>query len=174
MSNENEQSPPEAPLLGQVYEQLRLIARQRLAGERGGHTLQATALVHEAWMKLQSHQSLLNLGRSQFVAAAAEAMRRILIDHARTRGRIKRGGEVKRTMADVAELADDADPSQILALDEALSLLEKEDQQAAAVVKLRFFAGLSVEETAVALGISDRTVKRDWQYARAWLFKALG
>jgi RNA polymerase sigma factor (TIGR02999 family) len=169
--------PNDSPdLLGQVYDQLRAIARKRLAQEAPGHTLQATALVHEAYLKLQSHPSVLNADKARFLMAAAEAMRRILIDHARTRKRIKRGGEAKRTkmtVSDVADLAAVDDPEQIMALDEAIHRLEAEDAQAAQVVKLRFYGGLSVEETAEALGISDRTVKRDWQFARAWLFQAL-
>jgi RNA polymerase sigma factor (TIGR02999 family) len=160
-------------LLGEVYEQLRNIARQRLASESPGHTLQATALVHEAYLKLQQNSSVFALDRARFVMAAAEAMRRILIDHARTRGRVKRGGGAKRDPTDIADLADDADPEQILALDEAICRLEQQDSQAAQVVKLRFFAGLSVEEAARSLGISERTVKRDWQFARAWLFRAM-
>ncbi|MGH7179981.1 MAG: ECF-type sigma factor [Tepidisphaeraceae bacterium] len=165
--------PDSGQLLAQVYDQLRAIARNRLAHESPGHTLQATALVHEAWLKLQQHASILNKDKSQFVLIAAEAMRRVLIDHARTRGRIKRGGAVKRLPTDVAELAEDQDPEQIVALDEAICRLEQEDAQAAQVLKLRFFAGLSVEETSQSMGISERTVKRDWQYARAWLFRAL-
>jgi RNA polymerase sigma factor (TIGR02999 family) len=174
--------PPEAEaLLAQVYDQLRAIARQRIARESPGHTLQATALVHEAYMKLCRESSLFELDKSRFVFVAAEAMRRILIDHARTRGRAKRGGgaDAKRErigvtkIADVADLADGQDPDQIVALDEAIHRLEKEDPQAASVVKLRFYAGLSVAETAQSIGLSERTVKRDWQFARAWLFRTL-
>jgi RNA polymerase sigma factor (TIGR02999 family) len=167
-------------LLSQVYDQLRAIARHRLNNEAPGHTLQPTALVHEAWMRLSQHSSIMALERTRFLFAAAESMRRILIDHARTRGRQKRGGpKAKRSaldianLGDLAELAERNDPDQIVALDEAIQKLEKDDAQAAQVVKLRFFAGLSVEETAATLGVSDRTVKRDWQYARAWLFRAL-
>jgi len=161
-------------LLADVYDQLRAIARRRLAQESPGHTLQATALVNEAYLKLREHASLKEMDEARFMLAAAQAMRRILVDHARTRNRVKRGGgEAKRVLTDVAELALDQDGDQILALDEAIHRLEQEDAQAAAVVKLRFFTGLSVPETAKALGISERTVKRDWQYARAWLFKTL-
>jgi RNA polymerase sigma factor (TIGR02999 family) len=161
-------------LLDAVYDQLRAIARHRLAGEAPGHTLQATALVNEAYLKLSQNPSVFALERSRFMMAAAEAMRRVLIDHARTRKRDKRGGPgVRRQLIDVADLASDLDADQTLALDDAIRRLEQEDAQAAAVVKLRFFAGLSVEETAGALGISDRTVKRDWQFARAWLFQQL-
>ncbi|HEY7087281.1 MAG TPA: ECF-type sigma factor [Tepidisphaeraceae bacterium] len=164
-------------LLAEVYDQLRAIARSRLAQESPGHTLQATALVHEAFLKLQSHPSILKADRSRFLMAAAEAMRRILIDHARTKGRIKRGGPERRRarldIRDVADLAADHDPEQIVALDEAIQRLEQQDAQAAQVVKLRFYAGLSVEETAQTIGVSSRTVKRDWQYARACLYRHL-
>jgi RNA polymerase sigma factor (TIGR02999 family) len=160
-----------------VYDQLRAIAQQRLAQEAPGHTLQATALVHEVYLKLRNRDSLFTSDKPRFLIAAAEAMRRILIDHARTRGRLKRGGPTaKRNIADVSDVADlasDHDPAQIMALDEAIHRLEQEDAQAARVVKLRFYAGLSVEEAADALGISPRTVKRDWQFARAWLYRTL-
>lgn len=179
--NESTSSDGKQELLSQVYDQLRAIARQRIARESPGHTLQATALVHEVFMKLSRESSLFDLDKTRFVFVAAEAMRRILIDHARTRGRQKRGGgEQKRQraeiteIADVADLASEQDPEQIMALDEAICRLEKEDAQAAQVVKLRFFAGLSVAETAQSLALSERTVKRDWQFARAWLFRALG
>lgn len=162
-------------LLAQVYEQLRAIARHRIASEAPGHTLQATALVHEAYMKLCITGSSFKLtNKSQFVMMAAEAMRRVLIDHARGRNRVKRGGGVvRRAPADVADLAADQDGDQIMALDEAIHRFEEQDPQAAQIVKLRFFAGLSVAETAECLGLSERTVKRDWQFARAWLFRAL-
>jgi RNA polymerase sigma factor (TIGR02999 family) len=168
------EKPSSPELSQQVYEQLRAIARHRLASERTGHTLQPTALVHEAWLKLSNRASLAEADRGQFLVAAAEAMRRILIDHARTKGRVKRGGQVRRLPLDVAQLADEADPVEIVALDDAIRRFEQVDPQAASVVKLRFFAGLSVEETAETLGVSDRTVKRDWQFARAWLFSQLG
>ena len=184
MSSELPPPPPTAAgagddgqLLAQVYDQLRTIARARLARERVGHSLQATELVHEAFLKLQRHPSLMHSDRARFFHAAAEAMRQILIDHARSKGRIKRGGGMKRTMsdvADVAELAEEQDPDQILALDEAIRRLESEEPQAAQVLKLRFFTGLSVAETAELMGLSERTVKREWQYARAWMFRALG
>ena len=167
----------DSQLLAQVYDQLRTIARARLARERVGHSLQATELVHEAFLKLQRHPSLMQSDRARFFHAAAEAMRQILIDHARSKGRIKRGGGMKRTVmdvADVAELAEEQDPDQILALDEAIRRVEGEEPQAAQVLKLRFFTGLSVAETAELMGLSERTVKREWQYARAWMFRALG
>jgi RNA polymerase sigma factor (TIGR02999 family) len=162
-------------LSSQVYDQLRAIARARLAGQRAGHTLQATALVHEVFLKLQSHPSIVAGDRARFFQAAAIAMRQILIDHARGRGRLKRGGGGQRQdFADVAELSQEAEPDDIVALDEAVRRLEEEEPQAAKVVQLRFFAGLSVEETADVLGLSERTVQREWQYARAWLYGQLG
>jgi len=160
-------------LTQQVYDQLRVIARARLAGQPAGHTLQATALVNEAYLKLQNHPSILAADRASFFRAAANAMRQILVDHARSRGRLKRGGPAKRDFVDVAGLAEGQDPGEILALDEAIRRLEDEEPQAARVMKLRFFTGLSVEETARVLGLSERTVKREWQFARAWLYRAL-
>ena len=164
-------------LLTQVYKQLRSIAQRQLSLEAPGHTLQATALVHEAYLKLQNHASSLASDKPRFLMAAAEAMRRILIDHARTRRRIKRGGpDAKRSMTDIGDVADlaaDHDPDQIMILDEAICRLEQVDARSAQVVKLRFYAGLSVEETAEAIGISTQKVKRDWQFARAWLFRVL-
>jgi RNA polymerase sigma factor (TIGR02999 family) len=161
-------------LTAQVYEQLRAIARSRLQGQAAGHTLQATALVHEALLKLHDHPSIVGGDRARFFHAAAQAMRQILIDHARAKGRVKRGaGSVRRELADVAQLAVEDDVEQILALDEAISRLEQEEPSAAAVVKFRFYAGLSVEETAEVLGVSERTVKREWQFARAWLYRVL-
>lgn len=157
----------------EVYDLLRVIARHRLSTENPGHTLQPTALVNEAYLKMVKNTSLAGLNRGQFLAAAAEAMRRILIDHARTKRREKRGGGIRRSLIDVAELSRDFDPEETLALNEAICRLEESDPQAAQVVKLRFFAGLSVEETASTLRVSERTVKRDWQFARAWLFKSL-
>lgn len=159
-----------------VFEELRSIARARLATQKPGHTLQATALVSEAWMKLHAHFQGAE-GTPQFYKTAAEAMRQILIDHARGKQRLKRGGDAKRVnvteIAEMAVLSEESDPAEILALDEAIARLEEEEPDAAAVVKLRFFAGLSVEEAAAALGISDRTVKREWRFARAWLFERL-
>jgi len=160
-------------LLAQAYDQLRAIARARLAHEAPGHSLQATELVHEAYLKLRPNLSARDADRTRFFHLAAEAMRRILIDHARTKGRAKRGGGAKRSAADVAELAADQDPDEILALDEAIRRLEERDADSARIVKLRFFAGLTVPEVAQITGMSERTVKREWQYARAWLFREL-
>ena len=172
--------PADAPggsgdaLLGQLYEQLRSIARARLARESPGHTMQATELVHEAYMKLRDHPAMSSADRRRFFHAAAEAMRRILVDHARTKGRLKRGGAGKKVgMLDVAELAADGDGEEILAIDEAICRLEQLDPDAARVVRLRFFAGLDVAEIAESLEMSDRSVRREWQFARAWLYREL-
>ncbi len=164
-------------LSGRVYEQLRAVARRHMSGERVGHTLDATALVHEAYARL-AEAGVSWSGPGAFYTAAAEAMRRILIEHARARGRIKRGGgeqgarRIDLDLGHVADLGDD-DADRILALDDAFRRLEGADPRAASVVALRFYAGLSVEQTALALGLSDRTVKREWEFARAWLYKAL-
>lgn len=156
-----------------VYQQLRAIAKAKLANERSNHTLQATALVNEAYLKLQQHPSISAKERAHFFHAASEAMRQILIDHARSKGRQKRGGKGIRTISDVAELAADSPAENILALEEAICRLEQIEPRSATVIKLRFFAGLSVEETAEATKLSVRTVIREWNYARAWLYKAL-
>jgi RNA polymerase sigma factor (TIGR02999 family) len=160
-------------LFPMIYEELRRVARQHLADERAGHTLQPTALVHEVYLKLIGEEKAAWGGRKQFFLAAADAMRRILIDHARRRGGLKRGGGRKQVPLDGLDLACEEQIPQILALDEAVSRLEKQSPDVAAVVRLRFYAGLSVEETAEALGISPRTVKREWTYARARLFDEL-
>jgi RNA polymerase sigma factor (TIGR02999 family) len=160
-------------LTAQVYAQLRRIAEVRFSAQQVGHTLQATALVHEAFLKLQRHPSVFAGDRGRFFRVAAEAMRQILIDHARAKGRQKRGGPSRRSMADVAELAAEQNPDEIMALDEALRRFEKVQPRAAEIVKLRFFAGLSVEETAEVTGLSVRTVNREWKFARAWLYKSL-
>jgi RNA polymerase sigma factor (TIGR02999 family) len=170
-----------ADLLPLVYDQLRAIAQQRMAAERHGHTLQATALVHEAYLRLVGGAGVAWNGRAHFFHAAGEAMRRILIDHARARRRIRRGGDRPamrlglESIGGVADLARD-DPAwdeEILAFDDAFGRLEEHDSRFAAVVRLRFFAGLSVQETALALGVSERTVNNDWTYARAWLARTL-
>jgi RNA polymerase sigma factor (TIGR02999 family) len=165
-------------LLPLVYEQLRKAAQLGLASERTGHTLSATALVHEAYLKLVGPRDVPWAGRSHFYAAAAEAMRRVVLDHARARGREKRGGNdglpARRVaFASVAELAVAEDSDEIVSFDAALRRLETESADAARVVQLRFFAGLSVEQSALALGISERTVNRLWTFARAWLHRAI-
>src|SRR4051812_6477252 len=162
-------------LLPLVYEELRKLARSRMAAERSSHTLQATALVHEAYLRLMGNVDAGWENRAHFFAAAAEAMRRILIEHARSTGRVKRGGGAKRPLPrDVLQMASEADASEIMALEEAICRLEKEDPEAGKVLRLRFYAGLSIDETAEVMGISARTVKRDWTFARAYLARTLG
>jgi RNA polymerase sigma factor (TIGR02999 family) len=157
-------------LLPLVYDELRQLAFQRMARERPDHTLDATALVHEAYLRLAGGQSFAN--RGHFFAAAAEAMRRILVDRARVHAAQKRGGKRQRMpLADLSHIQDT--PDGMLAVDEALGRLEQEDQKKAEIVKLRFFAGLTMPEIALALGISLATTERSWSYARAWLFAEL-
>lgn len=160
-------------LLPVVYEELRALARARLRHERPDHTLQATALVHEAYLRLLGDEAPPWSDRAHFFHAAAEAMRRILIDHARRRGRIKRGGDRVRVSLDDAGLGTEPDLDRLVALDEAIRRLDEQDPRAGDVVRLRFFAGLSIGETAKALGLSERTIKREWAFARAWLYDAL-
>lgn len=158
-------------LLPAVYNQLRELARQRLALESVDHTLQATALVHEVYLRLGGRLKFAD--KSHFFRTAAEAMRRILIEHARAKGRVKRGCGAKPLPINVLDLAATPDFEEILAFDDAICRLEEQTPSAAAVVRLRFYAGLSVNETAEALGVSPRTVDREWSYARAWLYRVL-
>jgi len=159
-------------LLPLVYQELRRLASVRMAQERPGQTLQATALVHEAYLRLLGDEVSPGWeNRRHFFAAAAEAMRRILVEKARQRERLKHGGQFDRVdMADV-DLAMEEPPENLLQLDEALQELEREDPRKAELVKLRYFAGLSEEEAAEALGISRATASRWWTFARAWLFE---
>ncbi len=161
-------------LLPLVYEELRKLAAQRLAHEKPGQTLQATALVHEAYLRLVDVDEVQHWqNRGHFFAAAAEAMRRILVDNARRHQAQKRGGGRERLhLRDVPEFAPET-PVDLLALDEALKALEDQHPEKAQVVKLRFFAGRTLEETAAMLGISRATAQRNWAYARAWLFGRL-
>jgi RNA polymerase sigma factor (TIGR02999 family) len=160
-------------LLPLVYEQLRALARRQIAGERPGHTLTATALVHEAHLRLADGRRLPWASEAHFYVAAAEAMRQILLDHARSRNRVKRGGKRRRAPLNVLDLAAAPDPEEILALDEQLRRLGEHRPDAAAVVRLRFFAGLTVDRTAEVLGQSPRQVDRLWSYARAWMYREL-
>jgi RNA polymerase sigma factor (TIGR02999 family) len=160
-------------LLPLVYDELRAIARRRMAEERGAHTLQATALVHEAWMKLVGDQKLTWEARSRFYVAASEAMRRVLLDHARRRGTQKRGAGKQEQSLEQIDLGADANLERALALDEAITLLQEEDARAAEVVRLRFFAGLDIEEIAALLRASRRTILREWAFARARLCEIL-
>jgi RNA polymerase sigma factor (TIGR02999 family) len=163
-----------AELLPLVYDELRTLAAARLASEKPGHTLQATALVHEAYVRLVgSGQPDGWNGRGHFFAAAAEAMRRILVEAARRKRGPKSGGHLKRRDLPPDQPADVDDSERVLALDEALERLAALESRAAEVVKLRYFAGLTVLEAAAALGISPRTADGDWAYARAWLVNAL-
>ncbi len=158
-----------------VYAELRRMARARLRDERPGHTLQATALVHEAWMRLMNQHGATWQNRAQFFAVAAQAMRRILVDHARKRSAAKRGEGTSTIDVDAlahvltAPIPDD----RLLALDAALEELATLDARQARIVELRFFGGLSVEEAADVLAVSPTTIKREWSTARAWLFRAV-
>ena len=161
-------------LLPLVYEELRRLAAQRLAREAPGQTLQATALVHEAYLRLIGpDQSQRWDTRGHFFAAAAEAMRRILINRARDKHRQKRGGERQRLNLDQLAAVDDATDDDLLALDEALEQLARVNPPSAELVKLRFFAGLNLDQVAASLGIARRTADRYWAFARAWLYRAL-
>ncbi len=158
-------------LLPLVYEELRSLARARMAHEPSDHTLQPTALVHEAYMRIMGDDERAWDSRGHFFAAAARAMRRILIERARRHAAVKHGGGRRRVSfnrLDEAPAADE-DAVDLLALDEALSRLEAEDERLADIVLLRYFAGMTIEQTASYLGVSSRTVKRDWTVARAWL-----
>ncbi|MCA9284305.1 MAG: sigma-70 family RNA polymerase sigma factor [Phycisphaerales bacterium] len=169
-------SRPEAAeeLLPLVYEQLRALAQRHMRGERRQHTLQATALVHEVYLRLVGDREPAWESQAHFFRVAADAMRRYLIDHARRRDAAKRGGGKKPLPLSVVDLAVENDADQVLALEEAMQSLEREDAAAFDVVRLRFFAGLSVEETAHVLGCSERTVMREWSFARVRLYQLLG
>jgi RNA polymerase sigma factor (TIGR02999 family) len=161
-----------------VYDELRSIAHARMRREKPGHTLQTTELVHEAYLRLSRSGDGPWRSRAYFFAAAAEAMRRILIERARAKGRAKRGADsggrpverVSLDLAEVAALADDQDPDTVLTVDAAIERLARHDERMAQVVKLRFYAGLSVEEVAEILETSPRTIERNWTFARAWLY----
>jgi len=160
-------------VLPRVYEELRRIAARQLRRERDTHTLQATAIVHEAYMRLTGQSGLEWPSRAHFFAFSAHLIRRILVDHARRRNRLKRGGLSERiTLVEVTSLAPEMSPD-LLDLDNALSRLERVDPRKATVVELKFFAGLTLDEVAEQLGISVETVSREWRRARAWLFTAL-
>jgi RNA polymerase sigma factor (TIGR02999 family) len=157
-------------LLELVYDELRKLAAHRMAGEAPGQTLQPTALVHEAWLRLTGNPGTKWDGRAHFFAAAAEAMRRILVDVARRKHARKHGAGFQRVELDEAAGLTDGDGSTLLLVNDALEMLAREDAVAAEVVKLRFFVGLTNEEAAAAMGLSERTVKRHWTFARAWLY----
>jgi RNA polymerase sigma factor (TIGR02999 family) len=156
-----------------IYKELRKLARSCLSNQPAGHILQTTALVHEAFLKLR--QSPVTNDRAHFMRLAAEAMRQVLIDHARAANRLKRGGgrRSRQELTDVACLAVEPDAELILSLEEALCRLEIAEPRAARVIKLRFYVGLTAQETAEVTGLSLRTVNREWRFARAWLYQAL-
>lgn len=165
-------------LLPLVYDQLRRIAQRRLAERQGegGHTLQATALVHEAYARLVGDRDIRWSGRAHFFFAAARGMQDILVEHARAKGRLKRGGDgqgqpARRVPLNVIDLASEMDSDEILSLDDAFRRLEESEPETAAVVRLRLYAGLTGDQVALAMGISPRQVDRLWAYARAWLFR---
>ena len=162
-----------AELLPLVYDHLRALAGLKMSSERRDHTLAPTALVSEAYLKLVGDPNLRWNDRVHFFNAAAQAMRRILVDHARSKGARRRAMDARRAMTSLSDLVVSDDSEGILSLDHVLTRLEEVDASAAQVVRLRFFAGLSVEETAEALGCSERTVMREWAFARAWLLDAL-
>ncbi len=168
-------SEPQAAdvLLPQVYEELRRLAAYKMAQEPPGQTLQATALVHEAWLRLAAQDKQTYANRTHFFAVAAEAMRRILIDRARRRQAVRRGGQAQRVDTDALEVAAPVPDDELLALNEALERLAEHEPQKAELVKLRHFVGLTLVEAAEILGISEPTAKRYWAYARAWLFRQL-
>ena len=160
-------------LMPLVYEELRRLARHYMRGERTGHTLQTTALVNEAYLRLVDHKNIQWQNRAHFFAVAAQAMRRVLVDHARSRGYAKRGGSAHRVTFDEGALISQGQDPDLLALDEALSRLSAIDPRKAQIVELRYFGGLSVEETAEVVNVSAVTVMREWNKAKAWLFREL-
>lgn len=160
-------------LLPLVYDELRRLARVRLAKEPAGQTLQPTALVHEAYLRLVGDQDPGWNSRGHFFGAAAMAMRRILVEQARRKGRLKHGGEMRRVDDDAAEIAVEGPTDDLVAIDEALAKLEADDPRKGQIVNLRYFAGLSEQEVAEAMGLSLSTIEREWRYCRRWLFTQL-
>ena len=157
-----------------VYEELRRVAKAQLQREPDGHTLTPTALVHEAYMRLVDHYTRVEwTGRAHFMAVAATAMRRILVEHARGHRSLKRGGSLQRVSLDVVELGTDERAELLIAVDDALTRLKEIDERQAQVVECRFFGGMTEEETAEALGIGLRTAKRDWAKAKRWLLEEI-
>ncbi|HTD65389.1 MAG TPA: ECF-type sigma factor [Candidatus Limnocylindria bacterium] len=162
-----------AELLPLVYDELRKLARAKMSNELPDHTLQATALVHEAYLRLVGNEPQPWANRAHFFAAAAEAMRRILIDHARRRRAARHGGGHEHVPLDDLLIAAPADEDELIAVHEALEKLAERDVAKAELVKLKYFAGLTTEEAAGILGLSEPTAKRHWAYARAWLFREI-
>jgi len=167
-----QQGDPKAAseLIPLVYDELRRLAAAKMAHEAPGHTLQPTALVHEAWLRLTGAENKTWDSRGHFFAAAAEAMRRILIERARAKSRLRRGGNVERVLLENVTVASDDPPETVLAIHEALEKLAARDSFKAEVVKMRYFVGLSQDEIAHALGVSVPTIRRHWAIARAWLY----
>jgi RNA polymerase sigma factor (TIGR02999 family) len=162
-------------LLPLVYEELRKLADQRLKHEKPGQTLQATALVHDAYIRLVDVEKARHWNsRGHFFGAAAKAMRRILIDKARRKGGVQHGGDRRRENIPLDDIASQESPDFVIAIDEALQKLARENEAVAQLVELRYFAGLTVEEAANTLGVSDRTARRYWVYAKSWLLEELG
>lgn len=157
-------------LLQTVYEELRQLAAARMAREMAGHTLQPTALVHEAWLRLTNGESQTWENRAHFFGAASEAMRRILIENARRKAAIKHGGNLDRINVSDLEISSPLPDEKILLLDEALEHLKAQDPESARVVTLKFYGGLTNDEIVQIMGTSDRTVRRQWSYAKAWLY----
>jgi RNA polymerase sigma factor (TIGR02999 family) len=172
---EMREGDPEAAeeLLSHVYHELRTLAAARMAHEAPGQTLQPTALVHEAWLRLGLGEGARFPSRAYFFAAVGEAMRRILVEVARRKQRLKRGGDMQRVELELAELAAPMPDDELLAVDEALDRLSQTDARAAELVKLCYFVGLTQEQAAKELGVSISTVERKWAYARAWLFREI-
>jgi len=160
-------------LLPLVYDELRRLAAIKMANEPPGQTLQPTALLHEAWLRLSQESRTTWKNREQFYAMAAEVMRRILVDRARRRRSRKHGGDLERVELDAVELPVPGDDALVLDVHEALEKLTAEDPEKAQVVKLRFFVGLDNSEVATLLGVSEKTVRRHWTFAKAWLFRAM-
>jgi RNA polymerase sigma-70 factor, ECF subfamily len=156
-----------------VHEELRRLARRQMAGERPGHTLQPTALVNEAYLRLVNLKQMRWQNRAHFFAMGARLMRRILVDAARSRGYQKRGGDVQRVSFTQALDVAESPPTDVVALNDALEALTQVDERKSRVVELRFFGGLSVDETAEVLNVSRETVKRDWKFAKMWLLRHL-
>lgn len=164
---------PAEELLPLLYTDLRKLAAEKLSRERAGQTLQATALVHEAWLRLGGDRQPVWQNRGHFFAAAAEAMRWILVDNARRKSAERHGGKIERVTLDGVDIPAGMDDEQVLAVHEALNHLAAQDSVKAELVKLKFFAGLTTEEAAKVLDVSEATAKRYWAYARAWLFREI-
>ena len=160
-------------LLPLVYEELRKLASARMAQEMSGHTLQPTALVHEAWLRMVDDGNRKWQNRAHFFGAAAEAMRRILIENARRKSRLKRGGGQMRLDIDELDLAAASPDDRVLLIDEALEQFKAEDPERAKIVMLKFFGGLTNQEVAESLEVTERTVERQWAYAKAWLYEKI-